>query len=120
MNGRVAAATLTIVITVAALASVPLLGQTGRAASPKTPWGEPDLQGMWDTRTRAPFERPKEFGTKEFMTEAEVKDRLSRGLDVSADSDDEDVAGNLEKQDEQRAASADAPDDGRPGLRIQG
>ena len=51
----------------------------GGAASPKTPWGEPDLQGMWDTRTRAPFERPKEFGTKEFMTEAEAKDRLARG-----------------------------------------
>jgi hypothetical protein len=120
MSGRVVAATLTIVITVASLASDPILGQTGGAASPKTPWGEPDLQGMWDTRTRAPFERPKEFGTKEFMTEAEAKDRLSRGLDVTAGGDDDDVAENLEKQDEQRAARADAPDDGRPGLRIQG
>jgi hypothetical protein len=119
MNSRVAAS-LIIVSAVASLASVTILGQAGGAASQKTPWGDPDLQGMWDTRTRAPFERPTVFGTKEFMTEAEAKDRLSRGLDVTAGGDDDEVAENLEKQDEERAARADAPDDGRPGLRIQG
>ena len=39
---------------------------------------------------------------------------------MTAGGDDEEVAENLEKQDKQRAARADAPDDGRPGLRIQG
>jgi hypothetical protein len=120
MKGRVVAAASAVAVAVAALASVPLLGQTGGTSSPRTPWGEPDLQGMWDTRTRAPFERPREFGTQEFMTEAEARDRMARGLDVSAGADDEEVAENLEKQDQARAARADAPDDGRPGFRISG
>ena len=31
-------------------------------ATPRTPWGDPDLQGMWDTRTYTPFERPADAG----------------------------------------------------------
>ena len=32
------------------------------AATPRTPWGHPDLQGTWDYRTITPLERPREFG----------------------------------------------------------
>ena len=125
MNGRVVAWMLggpIVLIGVASLVAVPIFGQDGATASAamRTAWGEPDLQGMWETRTRAPFERPAAFGTQEFMTEAEAKDRMARGLDVTAGDDDEEVAENLEKQDQQRAAQADAPDDGRPGFRIAG
>jgi hypothetical protein len=113
---------LAVAIAVASLASVPVSGQTARAASgavAKTPWGEPDLQGMWDTRTRAPLERPKEFGTKEFMTEQEAKERMARGADVGS-GDDDDVGDALAAADVQRVAQADRPDDGRPGFRIAG
>jgi hypothetical protein len=41
--------------------------------SPKTPWGAPDLQGAWSNTTVVPFERPREFGNREFKTEAEYK-----------------------------------------------
>jgi hypothetical protein len=47
-------------------------GQTV-APAPRTPWGHPDLQGTWDYRTITPLERPKEFGTREFYTDEEVK-----------------------------------------------
>ena len=125
MSGRVGGwllGGLIVLIGVASLVTVPIFGQDGATASvaTRTAWGEPDLQGMWETRTRAPFERPAAFGTQEFMTEAEAKDRMARGLDVTAGDDDEEVAENLEKQDQQRAAQADAPDDGRPGFRIAG
>jgi hypothetical protein len=43
------------------------------APAAKTPWGHPDLQGTWDYRTITPLERPKEFGTREFYTEEEIK-----------------------------------------------
>ncbi len=53
--------------------------QTARsdAASSKTPWGDPDLQGTWtsDDTWGVPFERPKNFGTRATLTEDELKDR---------------------------------------------
>ena len=41
--------------------------------TPRTPWGDPDLQGTWDYRTITPLERAREFGTREFYTEEEKK-----------------------------------------------
>jgi len=88
---------------------------------PRTPWGDPDLQGMWDTRTYTPFERPAEFGTREFMTEEEAAERERLGLRrIVSDDDDDAVADELVQQDVQRYARSDAPDDGRPGFRIAG
>jgi hypothetical protein len=46
--------------------------------APRTPWGHPDLQGTWDYRTITPLERPREFGTREFYTDEEVKTLESR------------------------------------------
>ena len=39
---------------------------------PRTPWGAPDLQGIWDTRTATPLERPAALKGREFLTDAEV------------------------------------------------
>jgi hypothetical protein len=47
----------------------PVAGQS--PAAPRTPWGAPDLQGIWDNEVVTPFERPKEYGTREFLTEQE-------------------------------------------------
>ena len=40
---------------------------------PRTPWGAPDLGGVWDFRTLTPLERPEEYGDREFLTEEEVR-----------------------------------------------
>ncbi len=40
--------------------------------APPTPWGQPDLQGIWDSRTITPLERPSEFTEQEFLTDAQV------------------------------------------------
>jgi hypothetical protein len=34
------------------------------ATAPRTPWGEPDLQGTWtaEAELSVPFERPREYG----------------------------------------------------------
>ena len=71
---------LTVVTAVTWLAAVPLVGQAPGAdpanyTPPRTPWGDPDLQSMWDTRTYTPLERPAEFGTREFMAEEEAAER---------------------------------------------
>jgi hypothetical protein len=75
---------------------------------------------MWDTRTRTPLERAKEFGTREFMTEQEAADPARRGGGGNAGDEDEDSSAALEQADVRRAAQGDAPDDGRPGYRIAG
>ena len=43
-----------------------------RYKPPRTPYGQPDLQGVWDFRTITPLERSKELGTKAFFTAEEA------------------------------------------------
>jgi hypothetical protein len=45
----------------------------------RTPWGDPDLQGEWTSEGEfgVPFERPTEFGTREFLTDEEYAKRLA-------------------------------------------
>jgi len=42
------------------------------AETPRTPWGTPDLQGIWDNRTITPLERPREFEGRASLTVAEA------------------------------------------------
>src|SRR5580704_1710990 len=46
-------------------------GATPPAPSPKTAWGEPDLQGIWTDETTTPLQRPAKYADKESFTEAE-------------------------------------------------
>src|SRR5438094_7540970 len=39
---------------------------------PRTPWGHPDLQGVWDYRTITPLERPSALSGKQFLTDDEA------------------------------------------------
>ena len=41
-------------------------------AQPRTPDGDPDLQGYWTTQTFTPLEQPEHLAGKEFFTEEEV------------------------------------------------
>src|SRR6266849_7314065 len=37
----------------------------------KTPWGEPDLQGIWTDEFDTPLQRPPRYANQEFFTEAQ-------------------------------------------------
>jgi hypothetical protein len=37
----------------------------------KTPWGEPDLQGIWTDEFDTPLQRPAKYANQEFFTEAQ-------------------------------------------------
>lgn len=54
-------------------------GQTGSGAypAPKTPWGDPDLQGVYttDDLNGVPLQRAKADGTRRFLTEQEYAER---------------------------------------------
>lgn len=46
--------------------------KSSASATPlKTAWGTPDLQGTWSNVFVVPFERPKQYGDRQFLTEAE-------------------------------------------------
>jgi hypothetical protein len=40
-------------------------------AAPKTPWGEPDLQGIWTDEFDTSLQRPPEYAGQEFFTQAQ-------------------------------------------------
>src|SRR5687767_3322679 len=82
------AAAIAFGLTVAAPAAV--AGQETRA--PRTPWGHPDLQGLWNAATMTPLERPTNFAGRLTMTEDEAK--------------------QLEGAQKERTARLDRPSDG--------
>jgi len=81
---------ITVAITASLLAtaaSVHLVAQTRATGArtsqegtwlERTPWGDPDLQGEWTSEGEygVPFERPPQFGTRQFLTDEEYAKRL--------------------------------------------
>jgi hypothetical protein len=57
--------------------------------APRTPNGQPDLEGVWDAASMTPLERPVELGNKEFYTpeEAAAYER-KRAQDLNRDRRD--------------------------------
>src|SRR5271165_2798920 len=86
-----------------ALAAEPAFAQAAKGSSttktwtqPKTPWGDPDLQGTWtsDDCIGTPMNRPVTFGDRLYFTEQELAQRESQ----------------LEKQHENDLVETVAPD----------
>lgn len=65
---------------VVGLSQVPAAGQAGGATTapngkykvPRTAWGHPDLQGVWNNTVSTPLERPKRFKDKQYLTDEEL------------------------------------------------
>jgi hypothetical protein len=77
------------VIVMALLVQITVAGQTSPAAAktkpsaktwtqPRTPDGQPDLQGFWNNSTLTPLERPSELVGKQVLTEQEAADYQRR------------------------------------------
>ena len=39
---------------------------------PRTEWGQPDLQGVWNFSSNVPMQRPAQYGTRQFLSAAEI------------------------------------------------
>src|SRR4051812_32639476 len=78
----------------AALALVSLIpsGASGQAPAakakayvvPKTPWGDPDIQGIWPGNMGVPLQRPVAMGTRNELNEAEYAQREKQAQQASA------------------------------------
>src|SRR4029434_2252532 len=60
-------------------AALPLPQPAAGFVQPKTPWGDPDLQGFWPgvDMVGVPLQRPARFGTRNTLTEEEFAKRAS-------------------------------------------
>jgi hypothetical protein len=67
----VAAGVAALVAVVSPLRPATVAGQTPAGGTLRTPWGEPDLQGIWTDEFDTPLQRNERFGTREFFTDAE-------------------------------------------------
>jgi hypothetical protein len=70
---------LTVVTVTGGLTSLQGSAQESATAfmAPRTPWGDPDLQGVFttDDELGVPFERPEQFGDRALVTDAEFAER---------------------------------------------
>ena len=55
-----------------ATSSVYSAQQTGVYKEPRTEYGQPDLQGVWNFSSNTPMQRDSRFGEREFLSPAEV------------------------------------------------
>jgi hypothetical protein len=87
-RGWIVIGALSLVVSASA---VPVVGQGGAPSGkapaktykgPRTPWGHPDLQGIWNNGTTTPLERPKDLADREYLSDAEwaarAKDAATR------------------------------------------
>src|SRR6266704_3441201 len=96
-------AVMVAVAAIVGLTANPVLGQSAKSPAaakswtmPKTPWGDPDLQGTWtsDDCIGTPMNRPANLGEKLYYTEEELAQRES-ALARQAENDKQDfVAAN--------------------------
>jgi len=87
---------LTVAVVVVLLATIPVTGQAPAAgartngtaakpyAQPRTPDGQPDMQGFWTNSTYTPLERPNNV-TKDFYTPAEAAIAEKRAAEREAE-----------------------------------
>lgn len=71
---------------------VALLGGTALAQGndyevPRTEYGQPDLQGVWNFSSSIPMQRPERFGEQEFLTPQQIEEAVARQEAAAAAAD---------------------------------
>ena len=80
---------------VVALGPVSAAGQTpdsGSGTLPRTAWGDPDLQGVWDFRTLTPLERPDALADQQVFASEEAAAAFAAATTHALDADRRDGA----------------------------
>jgi hypothetical protein len=88
-----------VVLTAVLLCACAQTAAVGTQATPRTPDGHPDLQGLWTTQTYTPLQRPERYAGREFLTEQEAVELTTL---LTQDGVDPLAAGVLGASDEER------------------
>src|SRR5579862_9344817 len=131
MLDRFSGSLITVAIAAAVLGGMTMFVRNTSAQAPslKTPWGEPDLQGIWTVEYDTPFQRNAKYGTREFFTEAERTEfdrirmdlhgrdnRGARGTELDVQGAYNNVFGALKRTGPRTSAIIDPPDGRIPAL----
>ena len=73
-------ATCALALVFVAAAMTGLAGQ--QYETPRTAWGDPDLQGVWNNNTVVPLQRPDQVGERETLSDEEVAARRQASSDA--------------------------------------
>ena len=78
-----------VAVALASQAPIPVVAQTDTEhwTLPRTPWGDSDLQGVWNNNARTPLERPEEFADQAFLS---VEERAAYTARRQASREDRD------------------------------
>lgn len=76
------AATLT-----AAFCSLAVAQSASDYEVPRTEYGHPDLQGVWNFATSIPMQRPDRFGEQEFLTPEQIQEEVAKQVAAAAAAD---------------------------------
>ena len=83
MRHRILTSLSVSVVTLLSIAA----GSVGAQTIPRTSWGQPDLQGIWDFRTITPLERPRSLSDQEFLSAEEAanleQEVIARNADLA-------------------------------------
>ena len=90
--------TRSVLVAAVGILALPVLAVAQSA--PQTPWGAPDLQGVWDFRTITPLERPEELGDQAFLSAEEAANLEQEAVDrnerlLNQDARRTDTGGNV-------------------------
>jgi hypothetical protein len=93
---------------------IPLIAVAQPAAKtyspPRTPWGDPDLQGVWPgtDMVGTPLERPRNFGSRNVLTDEEYAQRQARALN-QANVDSQETVNEVTRCDPSRGGLGNTP-----------
>jgi hypothetical protein len=78
-TGVMAITAVMATIAVLCLSSTAIIGQSGSYQAPRTPWGDPDLQGVWNGNDLQGVGLPRNqrYGNRMYLTDEEFADRVA-------------------------------------------
>jgi hypothetical protein len=88
MRDRFSTSMVTVAMAAAVISTAisGITAQTSAQTTLRTPWGEPDLQGIWTEEFDTPLQRPARDANQEFFTEAQRQELDRRRADYSGDN----------------------------------
>ena len=78
---------LSIVAVAVAILSLGATPAVAQSDAPRTAWGQPDLQGVWDFRTLTPLQRPEDRGDQAVLTAEEAAEIEAKAAQSAIDAD---------------------------------
>ena len=63
---------------------------------PRTEWGQPDLQGVWNFSSEVPMERPEHYGDRQFLREEEIAATKAQPLRIGRSDNVRQTASGIE------------------------